>query len=268
MGEFHARLPVVEELATAPSTNAVVMERLSSLSAGSTVFTMNQTAGRGRLDRSWNAVAGETLAMSVLLNALPTGVPSTWIPLLAGVCVKNAVRDLGVLGLSLKWPNDVTVGGKKLSGVLVEATNDSRFVVGIGINVYSTPESLPDAGATSLHVEGVWVEDVRVQLVEPLASALGGLLDASAGRYAADTVALWHTMVRDSLDTVGRTVVVQSSDGTSVTGVATGLATDGGLTVALGGSGPRSGSGSSAGSGDVGGLRTIHSGDVFHIARS
>ena len=264
MGEFHAHLPVVEELATAPSTNAVVMERLSSLGAGSTVFTMNQTAGRGRLDRSWNTVAGETLAMSILLNALPTGVPSTWIPLLAGVCVKNAVRDLGVLGLSLKWPNDVTVGGKKLSGVLVEATNDSRFVVGIGINVYSTPESLPDAGATSLHIEGVWVVTVRVQLVEPLASALGELLDASVGRDPADTVALWHTMVCDSLDTVGRTVVVQSSDGTSVTGVATGLARDGGLTVALGGSG----SGSSAGSGDVGDLRTIHSGDVFHIARS
>jgi BirA family biotin operon repressor/biotin-[acetyl-CoA-carboxylase] ligase len=80
-----------------------------------------QSAGRGRLTRSWVAPAGTGIAVSVLLR--PTGVPPSrfgWLPLLAGLAVLDAVRALGVAASGLKWPNDCLIGPRqrKVAGIL------------------------------------------------------------------------------------------------------------------------------------------------------
>src|SRR5699024_10764489 len=121
-----------------------------------------QTAGRGRLSRSWTAPAGASIAVSALFR--PEGVPPEDLGLLslvAGLAVVDMVRDeAGLLGddagegpeVGLKWPNDVLLGGCKLCGILVEAASIAppALVVGIGVNVDLREDELPVPHATSL----------------------------------------------------------------------------------------------------------------------
>ncbi|MBA3745838.1 biotin--[acetyl-CoA-carboxylase] ligase, partial [Sporichthya sp.] len=139
-------LVLVEETG---STNADV--RAAALDGragpGYVVLAEHQSAGRGRLDRSWTAAPGEALTFSVLVR--PARVPAerwAWLPLLAGVAMTDAIR-----GLRLKWPNDVLDGaGGKVAGILIEridAPSGPMAVVGIGLNVTGSPEI---EGASSL----------------------------------------------------------------------------------------------------------------------
>jgi BirA family transcriptional regulator, biotin operon repressor / biotin---[acetyl-CoA-carboxylase] ligase len=121
---------------------------------GATVAADHQTEGRGRLGRSWLAPPGRALLCSVLLR------PATPIPLwpelslVAGEAVAAALRTVGV-DASLRHPNDVVVAGRKLVGVLPEASG-GRVVLGIGVNVNQTRAELPAEAArppTSLRLE-------------------------------------------------------------------------------------------------------------------
>jgi BirA family biotin operon repressor/biotin-[acetyl-CoA-carboxylase] ligase len=78
----------------------------------------------------------------------------TWLPLLAGLAMTRAVRSLGVAA-TLKWPNDVLVNERKLSGVLSELVDGSAVIVGAGLNLTQTQDELPIAKATSLALESV-----------------------------------------------------------------------------------------------------------------
>src|ERR1700739_3091206 len=83
----------------------------SGAAAGTVLVAEEQTAGRGRLDRSWQSEPGASLTFSVLLR--PSGVPVTslgWLPLLTGVAMVSALRAQTGLEVSLKWPNDVLAG--------------------------------------------------------------------------------------------------------------------------------------------------------------
>lgn len=123
---------------------------------GATWVAEEQTAGRGRWGRSWTSPPGEGLLFSVLMRVrcAPAKLPP--IALLAGLAVRDAVgRAAEASPISIKWPNDVLAGGRKLAGILVEAvTVGSRveaIVVGVGINVHtrSFPSELA-ARATSV----------------------------------------------------------------------------------------------------------------------
>ena len=122
---------------------------------GATVAADVQTAGRGRLGRTWEAPAGRAILCSVLLR--PQTPMPLWpeLSLVAGEAVAAALRaETGVDG-SLRHPNDVVVAGRKLVGVLAEATL-GRVVLGIGVNVNQTAEELPRETAkrpTSLRLE-------------------------------------------------------------------------------------------------------------------
>ena len=108
-----------------------------------------QTAGRGRLGRSWSSMPGASLTFSVLLR--PAGVPAArrgWLPLLAGVAVASAVRSVASVDAVLKWPNDVLVGDRKLAGILAEQSPDgSAVVIGTGLNVAAPAGALPVSAA-------------------------------------------------------------------------------------------------------------------------
>ncbi|MDX6479467.1 MAG: BirA family transcriptional regulator [Gaiellaceae bacterium] len=121
---------------------------------GAVATTEEQTEGRGRLGREWLAPRGSSVLCSVLLR--PTPPVERWpeLSLVAGRAVADAVRAAGVAP-TVKHPNDVLVGGRKLSGILAEA-RDGTVVLGIGVNVLQTADELP-AGATSLRLEGATI---------------------------------------------------------------------------------------------------------------
>jgi BirA family transcriptional regulator, biotin operon repressor / biotin---[acetyl-CoA-carboxylase] ligase len=146
----------VEVVARTGSTNADLLRRGGP--EGQVLVAEEQTAGRGRMGRSWVSQPGAALTFSVLLR--PGSVPPArrgWLPLLTGVAVVAAVRDVTGLDATLKWPNDVLIGDRKLAGILAEQSGDA-VVVGIGLNVSAMPEALPSGAgglrATSLAVEG------------------------------------------------------------------------------------------------------------------
>ena len=140
---------------------------------GAVAATEEQTEGRGRLGREWLAPRGSSVLCSVLLR--PTLPVARWpeLSLVAGGAVAEAVRAAGVEP-TVKHPNDVLVGGRKLAGMLAEA-RDGIVVLGIGVNVLQTAAELPE-GATSLRLEGAIIE--RPQL---LADILALLENAYAG---------------------------------------------------------------------------------------
>jgi BirA family transcriptional regulator, biotin operon repressor / biotin---[acetyl-CoA-carboxylase] ligase len=122
---------------------------------GAVVVADEQTAGRGRLGRSWIAAPGTSLLFSINLRP---AVPDQRLPeltVLAGGVVAAAIQEVTGLRPDIKLPNDLLVQGRKLAGILAEARED-RVVLGIGINVNVPRAELPsgvDTEPTSLLVE-------------------------------------------------------------------------------------------------------------------
>ncbi len=147
---------------------------------GTTVIAESQSAGRGRLGRQWHSPPGVNLYCSVILRPplAPAAVPC--LALVTGLAVADAVRAVTGLVATLKWPNDVLVGGRKVAGILTELEAEIervRFVIaGIGVNVNADafPAELADK-ATSL----------RLAAGRPVdrAAVTAGLLAALEGRY-------------------------------------------------------------------------------------
>lgn len=121
--------------ASIDSTNRYLLgEAARGAPEGVVAVADEQTAGRGRLGRSWIARPGASLLVSVLLRPrLPAGRIHL-VTLAAGVAAVDAVRALAGVPAALKWPNDVVVDDRKLAGILAEASGDA-VVVGMGLNV-------------------------------------------------------------------------------------------------------------------------------------
>lgn len=146
-----------EFVAETGSTNADLIANSANTDDFSVLVAGFQSAGRGRAGRDWVAPAGSSLFVSVLLK--PGGVAATnfsWLPLLAGLAMTKTVAALiPEAAVGLKWPNDVLVGEKKISGVLSELVGDlSGVVIGAGLNVLQNKAELPIENASSLQIEG------------------------------------------------------------------------------------------------------------------
>jgi BirA family transcriptional regulator, biotin operon repressor / biotin---[acetyl-CoA-carboxylase] ligase len=146
----------VEVVPQTGSTNADLLRRGGP--EGQVLVAEEQTAGRGRMGRSWVSQPGASLTFSLSLR--PAAVPPGrrgWLSLLTGVAVVAAVRGVTGLDATLKWPNDVLIGDRKLAGILAEQSGDF-VVIGIGLNVATTPDALPSGAGglrgTSLAIEG------------------------------------------------------------------------------------------------------------------
>jgi BirA family biotin operon repressor/biotin-[acetyl-CoA-carboxylase] ligase len=227
----------VEVLERAGSTNAVVAHRAAAGEpAGLVVVAERQLSGRGRLDRTWVSPPRAGLTFSALLRPeLPPG-DWGWLPLLAGVAVARALRAQAKVDAVLKWPNDVLIDGRKVSGLLAEAVAPGGLVVGIGLNVTTTRAELPHDGATSLRLVEAATTDRDTLLRAVLRELSAVLADPGAGQAA----------YRELCSTVGQLVRVELPTG-SVEGVAERLDDDGRLVV----------SGTPYGAGDVVHLRPV-----------
>lgn len=133
-----------------------VAAALAALGApeGTTVQADLQTAGRGRAGRRWDADAGSALMLSIILRPRVSAPRLGLVSLLAGLAVANVAEALTCRPAMIKWPNDVLIDGRKVAGVLLQSrimtgTNDAWLILGVGINVGSTPATRT-AVATSL----------------------------------------------------------------------------------------------------------------------
>ena len=232
------------------------------------VVADEQTAGRGRLDRTWQSRSGETLVAS-LVAAVPARMlvelGGGWLTSACGLAcldgLRAVLRQSGLdgtieppdielprpsLALRLKWPNDLFCGGKKLGGILCElvpgalAPNGEDFacvVLGIGINLLTPAERLPLATATSLAVElgpaaGALpaFAYLREDLLTSIARGLGQLLGELVSHPAKTTEALLLRLREESC-TLGKRVEVNCGGDRRVTGVALDILPDTALLV-------------------------------------
>ncbi|NUR26041.1 MAG: biotin--[acetyl-CoA-carboxylase] ligase [Catenulispora sp.] len=127
------------------STNADVLAAAATGEPeGVVIVAGTQTAGRGRLGRTWQSPPDGGLWCTTLLR--PEGVPMArigWLPLLAGVALAETVRAVTGLDAGLKWPNDLLVRDAKCAGILAEADGNGAVALGVGLNTNLRPEELP-----------------------------------------------------------------------------------------------------------------------------
>ena len=168
-----------------------------------------QTAGRGRLDRTWTSPPRAGLTFSVLLRPTVPAAAWGWLPLLAGVALHDAVS--GHVPCSLKWPNDLLdVDGGKLAGILAQASG-TAVVVGIGLNVSTERDELPVPTASSLALKGATPD--RTALLGEILAQLArryGEWSASGGDAESSGVAPAY---RAACSTVGADVEVLTPSG-------------------------------------------------------
>ncbi len=123
------------------STNSFLMDKNNGYTNnGTVILAEKQTLGRGRKDRVWYSLPDTNLTFSVLLNNNKFLARNyTLINYAASLAVAASIENLYQLKTEVKWPNDVLINGKKISGILIEASSQGnqieKFVVGIGINV-------------------------------------------------------------------------------------------------------------------------------------
>ena len=188
--------PRTVRLDSVPSTQEVARE----LPIGSVVVTDHQSAGRGRLDRRWEAPPGTALLASFVLPRHPL------LSLAAGVAAAEACGE----GVRLKWPNDLMVDTRKAGGILVEVMQD-KAIVGIGINLTAAP-----AGAATVDQQrDALLESLRARLARWSVAEPSAVLDR------------W----RELSVTLGRTVRVELP-GRVLEGVAEDVDDTGALVVA------------------------------------
>ena len=129
-----------------------------------------QSAGRGRTGRSWESVPGENIMFSILIKDKELVSKFGLLSVASAVAVMNAVKKLGVKGVSVKWPNDVYINGKKTCGILLEGVTIKgelkEVVIGIGLNVNQTEFGSVLHKATSLKLESD--KDFKIKDVKKL----------------------------------------------------------------------------------------------------
>jgi BirA family biotin operon repressor/biotin-[acetyl-CoA-carboxylase] ligase len=219
------------------STNATALEMAEAGAPEWTlVATGHQTAGRGRLGRTWTDRAGGALMFSFVLRPSLEPERGGLIPLLAGAAMAVAIRDVAGVDVRCKWPNDLLVGDAKVGGILVESSvvdgHLAHVVVGIGVNL-EAPGDVPAAA-------GIGDADPVVLLTSFLRRFHEGYVRLPEGAAEA-----WSEVSA----TIGRSVDVTRRDGPPIRGRALAVDERGALVL-------------ETGSGTV----TVSSGEVEHLA--
>lgn len=224
-----SRWSTVEHHLTIGSTNA----RAAQLGTPwRVVVADHQSAGRGRLRRSWEAPPGTSVAVSATVP-LPAAGPG-WLPLLTGVAVLEAIEATTGLTAALKWPNDVLLGAdppRKVCGILCEVAPGGVVVVGTGINLTQSRDELPVATATSLRLSGAEVDRTAL-VVAHLTRLESWYAVLSAGRPGAEGA---RTAYRSRCSTLGKQVALSRPAGPDVVGRAVEVDDEGRLVLEVSG---------------------------------
>ena len=173
---------------------------------GTVVIAEEQRAGRGRFERSWVSEPGKDLLFSVVFR--PTAAQAPYVNMAAALAVRTTVGEATGLDTTIKWPNDVKLEGRKVSGILVESTVSRTgieyTVLGGGLNINSNPADIPEIApiATSMYRETGRTFDRSEVLIRVLRDLDGGAARIRAG----------HSLKADwaaHLETLGQNVIVR-----------------------------------------------------------
>jgi BirA family biotin operon repressor/biotin-[acetyl-CoA-carboxylase] ligase len=193
---------------------------------GQVLVTNFQSKGRGRLDRTFSAPAGSALLFSAYIE--PKRERESWglLSLVAGISVCDVLNTLLEKPVTLKWPNDLLIEEKKVSGLLAQATQQG-VVIGIGINVGMSKDQLPVPTATSLELEGATTLDRN-----KICSALLNALEENIKRFEAgeDFLELYTKLS----STIGKNVRVELPGGRVIESLAIGVDPTGALILSDG----------------------------------
>lgn len=224
------------------STNTYAVELArDGASEGTLVTTDDQTAGRGRIGRSWKSLPGQQLALSLVLR--PT-FPPQFLIMASAVAVAETVEEIVSPPVEIKWPNDVLVAGRKVCGILIESSG-GFVALGVGLNVNGSL-----SGDSELAARAITLAEAAGRSVsrEKVAAALLTRLDTlyfHLQQGGAEAQAEMREIWRARLATLGRTVTLRQGE-QEVTGFAQDVNADGALLLRL----------------PSGGLRTVTWGDV------
>jgi len=233
--EVRAHVARIDAAWSLESTNTALLARANPDSGAAEVLLAEyQTAGRGRRGRAWLAPPGGAicLSMSWTFREVPQDLGA--LGLVVGVCALRALRAHGIETVSLKWPNDLLLGERKLGGVLIDLRAESAgpacVVIGIGLNLALGPELLrriAESGTAATDVaSAVQPVPARNTVAASLVSAcVVGLLEFER-RGLRPFIEDWRAA--DALR--GRTVNVSAADG-GARGVARGIDLHGALMV-------------------------------------
>ncbi|MEC5384377.1 biotin--[acetyl-CoA-carboxylase] ligase [Uliginosibacterium sp. H3] len=170
----------VDHVTSCDSTNTQLLTRAERGSGAGTVLVADQqTAGRGRRGRQWQSAPGSSLTFSLLWR-FPREQRLEGLSLSVGIAIVHALSDMGIRELSLKWPNDIWLMGRKLGGVLVEVVHgthgDMATVIGMGLNLQRNPDWDENLGASYAALvelkEGLTREAVLAAILRELLAVL------------------------------------------------------------------------------------------------
>ena len=237
----------VHWLDSTPSTNDYLSQQ-EPAEGVRIALSWAQTRGRGRLGRTWVSPAGQSLALSVDLGPLVPEEPTeAWrgaLPLIIASELAEAITTAVSVPAVVKWPNDVLIDGRKVAGILGEIPGPRRVIMGIGLNVWGVPTGGEGGLATALSEHGLQdTEQFDGFLRDFLESVLQRIRSIRTGVSEQD----W-AFIRSHLSTVGKDVMVQVPDGSTLRGMADGLDGSGRLIVTT-----------------TSGSQSISAGDIEHL---
>jgi len=229
----------VEVLDSVESTNSLLLERARQSEVhGVCVAAELQTRGRGRQGRVWHSGIAGGLTFSVAWQFKSGVTALSGLSLAAGLAVARACEALGVVGVKLKWPNDVIHNGRKLAGILIEVQGEmlgpSSAAIGIGLNYRLAPQVLAEIDQAV--VDFAAIADPlpsRNKMLAELLRALGNVLtEFEAGGFA-PLVADWEARHAHQM----KQVQLLLPDRSVIRGVAQGVGADGSLKILTAGGG-------------------------------
>ena len=193
--------------------------------SGRVLIAERQTHGKGRMDRQWECPDRAGLMMSMLLR--PERPREEWgtLSLAAAVALEETLRATAGVKSSLKWPNDILIGGRKVCGILA-AVEEGAVVLGMGLNVSLTEAELPVPEATSLLLAGATTLD-REAIAADFLAHFAAVYETWEADGASHVIARW----REYSATLGRDVEVSFPNGRNVVGRAVDITGDGRLVV-------------------------------------
>ena len=228
----------IELFDSLPSTNREAAQLAQAeVEHGTVVIADSQTTGRGRLSRTWFSPAGANLYCSTILRT--THPPErltewlSWLPLISALAAAEAIEQVSSIPVSVKWPNDLLISGRKVGGILCESGTGPRSspfqIIGIGINVNMNHDDWPvelRESATSIWQEQNVVVD-RNRLLAQLLLELEHCID-ELDTHGTNRVALAYGQ---RCSTISHTVKATLANGDVVVGIAEGIGQDGSLQV-------------------------------------
>jgi BirA family biotin operon repressor/biotin-[acetyl-CoA-carboxylase] ligase len=176
---------------------------------GTIVIADHQTAGRGRLGRKWLALPDSSILLSIILRPNLEQLPR--LNMAAALAVARSIEKVTGLKPIIKWPNDVLIEGRKVSGALIESdVRQDRVdsaILGIGLNVNLDPSTIPEISETATSLRQVLRQEVsRLEMLQALLGEFDELYQALRRGQSIDRE--W----RRRLETLGREVTVKCGD--------------------------------------------------------